>query len=266
MRKTEIHSSAIVHPAAQISDGVKIGPYSVVGEHVSIGKSTSVGAHVIIEGYCSIGEDNTIFSSAVVGSSPQDLKFKGEKTFVKIGNRNTIREFVTINLGTSGGGGETLIGDDNLLMAYCHIAHDCILGNHIVMANGATLGGHVILEDRVIISGLTGVHHYVRVGCMTLLGGCSKLLVDIPPYCIADGHPAKVRGLNVIGLKRNNIPLERRNQLKSVYRILYKSGLNFSQALEKINGEVSQTPEVIHLTEFVKETSQGRMGRARQPK
>ncbi len=266
MKKAEIHPTAIVYPGARISEDVRIGPYSIVGEHVSIGKGTSIGSRVVIEGCCSIGEDNTIFTGAVIGSPPQDLKFKGEKTFLEIGNYNTIREFVTINLGTSGGRGKTVIGNDNLLMAYCHVAHDCILGNHIIMANGATLGGHVILEDRVIISGLTGVHHYIRVGCMSLLGGCSKVLVDIPPYCIADGHPAKVRGLNIIGLKRNNIPLERRNHLKHAYKLLYRSGLNSSQALGRIQKEIPETPEAAHLIEFIKKISQGKMGRAHQPK
>jgi len=266
MKKAGIHPMAVVHPSARISDGVEIGPYSIIGEHVSIGKGTVIGAQVVIEGYCSIGQDNTIFTGAVIGSPPQDLKFKGEKTSVEIGKRNTIREFVTINLGTAGGGGKTFVGDDNLLMAYCHVAHDCILGNNIIMGNGATLGGHVRLEDRVIVSGLTGVHHYVSVGCMTLLGGCSKVVVDIPPYCIADGHPAEVCGLNLIGLKRNNIPMERRNCLKRAHKLLSDSGLNHSQALEKMQKEISQTPEVKHFMEFIRKTGQGNMRRALQPK
>lgn len=266
MRRTKIHPTAVIHPAAKISDDVKIGPHSVIGEHVSIGKGTSVGCQVVIEGYCRIGEDNKIFTGAVIGSPPQDLKFKGEKTFLEIGSHNTIREFVTINLGTRGGGGKTLIGNDNLLMAYSHVAHDCMLANHIIMANAVTLGGHVILEDRVIISGLTGVHHYVRVGCLSLLGGCSKALGDIPPYCIADGRPAKVRGLNSVGLTRNNIPPEKRSHLKHAYKLLYRSGLSSSEALERIKDEIPQTPEVRHLVEFVKKIRQGKMGRANQPK
>ncbi len=225
-----------------------------------------MGAHVVIEGYCTIGEDNKIFAGAVIGSSPQALKFKGEKTFLEIGSHNTIREFVTINLGTREGGGKTLIGNDNLLMAYCHVAHDCMLANHIIMANAATLGGHVILEDRVIISGLAGVHHYVRIGCLALLSGCSKALGDIPPYCIADGHPARVRGLNSVGLTRNDIPAESRNHLKRAYKLLYRSGLNSSEALERIRDEIPKTPEVSHLVEFVKKARQGKMGRANQPK
>ncbi len=266
MKNVDIHGSAVVHPGAQISDDVEIGPHSVIGEHVSIGRGTKIGSQVVVEDFSSIGEDNNIFTGAVIGTIPQDLKFKGEKSFLEIGNRNTIREFVTINRGTSKGGGKTVIGDDNLLMAYCHVAHDCNLGNHVVMANAATLGGHVILEDRVIVSGLTGLHHYVRVGCMSLLGGCSKVLIDIPPYCIADGRPAKVRGLNSIGLRRNNIPVERRNHLKSAYKLLYRSGLNYSVALVRIEDELPETPEVRHLVEFVKTITHGKMGRAKQPR
>lgn len=262
----EIHPTAIVHAGAQISDGVKIGPYSIIGENVSIGRDTTISAHVVIEGWCSIGEENAIFTGAVIGSSPQDLKFKGEKATVKIGNRNTIREFVTINFGTAGGGGETKIGDDSLLMAYSHVAHDCVIGNHVIMANAATLGGHVTLEDSVIISGLAGVHHFVRIGCMSIVGGDSKVVVDIPPYCIVDGHPARVRGVNIIGLRRHNIPQERRNCLKQAYKLLYRSNLNYFQALERIKTEVIQTPEIVHLTEFVMETRQGKLGRAHQPK
>ena len=266
MKKAKVHPTAVVHPGAEISDDVKIGPYSIIGEHVSIGRGTRIRSQVVIEGYSRIGQDNNIFTGAVIGSPPQDLKFKGEKSFLEIGNRNTIREFVTINVGTRGGGGKTVIGNDNLLMAYCHVAHDCILGNNVIMANGATLGGHVTLEDRVIISGLTGVHHYVRVGCMTLVGGCSKVLADIPPYCIADGHPAKVRGLNSVGVRRNNVPPERRNHLKRAYKLLCRSGLNSSQAVERIQDEIPETPEIRHLVEFVKNISQGKMGRAKQRK
>ncbi len=263
---TEIHPSAVIHPAAQISDNVKIGPYSVCGENVSIGSGTTIGAHVVIDGWCRIGEHNTIYSGAVIGSPPQDLKFKGEKTKLTIGNRNIIREFVTINVGTEGGSGETILGDGNLLMAYCHVAHDCILGNRVIMANAATLGGHVVLEDGVIMSGLSGVHHFVRIGSLSIVGGCSKVLVDIPPYCIADGHPAKVRGLNIIGLRRGNIPPETRNSLKQAYKLLYRSNMNAGQALEKIKKEIPDSPEIGHLVEFIKKTAQGKSGRALQPK
>ena len=262
----EIHSTAIIHDGAEISEDVKVGPYSIIGENVSIGRGTRIGVRVVIDGWCSIGEENSIFTGAVIGSPPQDLKFKGEKTTVKIGNRNRIREFVTINFGTAGGRGETVVGDNNLLMAYSHVAHDCILGNCVIMANAATLGGHVILEDSVIISGLAGVHHYVRIGCMSMVGGDSKVVVDIPPYCIVDGHPAKVRGVNVIGLRRHNISQERRNCLKQAYRLLYRSKLNRSQALARIETEVARTPEVEHLVEFVRKIGQGTSGRALQPK
>jgi UDP-N-acetylglucosamine acyltransferase len=263
---TEIHPSAVIHPAAQISDNVKIGPYSVCGENVSIGSGTTIGAHVVLDGWCRIGEHNTIHTGAVIGSPPQDMKYKGEKTKLTIGNHNVIREFVTLNIGTKGGGGETKVGDGNLLMAYSHVAHDCIIGNRVVMANAATLGGHVVLEDGVIMSGLSGVHHFVRIGSLSIVGGCSKVLVDIPPYCMVDGRPAKVRGLNVIGLRRSKVPLETRNALKEAYRLLYRSELNIDKALEKIAAEVPDNPEVRHVVEFIKETARGKSGRALQPK
>ena len=259
-----IHPTAIVHPAAKISGKVEIGPYCTIGEHVSIGTGTIISGRVTIEGNCSIGENNKIYTGAVIGSPPQDIKFKGEKTRLSIGNGNTIREFVTINVGTTGGGGITKIGDGTLLMAYCHIAHDCIVGSKVIIANAATLGGHVILEDEVIVSGLAGIHHFVRVGSMAILGGCSKLTVDIPPYCMADGYPATVRGLNVIALRRSNIPQERRNHLKKAYKILYRSGLNVHQALERIEKEIPNEHEIRHLVEFIKRTREGKSGRALQ--
>ena len=259
-----VHPTAVVAPGAEIGPDVEIGPYAVIGNDVKIGRGTRIGPHAVIAGVCEMGEDNRIFSTAVIGSCPQDLKYRGEKTSVKIGSRNTIREFVTINTGTQGGGGETSIGDDNLIMAYCHIAHDCVISNRVVMANGATLGGHVVLEDRVIVSGLTALHHFVRIGCLAMLGGCSKVVIDVPPYALFGGNPAKVHGLNVVGLKRNSVPPESRNALKKAFKLLYNSGLNASQAIEKIKEEVVRTDEVDRLVNFIKETSRGRSGRALQ--
>ncbi len=259
-----VHPSAVVHPGAVISDGVEIGPYSVIGENVKIGAGTKIASHVVIDGVCELGEENKVFPSAVIGTSPQDLKYKGERTSVKIGSRNTIREFVTINTGTVGGGGLTVVGDDNLIMAYCHIAHDCMISNKIVMANGATLGGHVIIEDRVVVSGMTALHHFVRIGRLAMLGGCSKVVIDVPPYALYGGNPASVHGLNVVGLKRSNIPLQNRNELKKAFKILYNSGLNSAQAVDRIKTDVAQTEEVSHLVDFLGEISRGRSGRALQ--
>jgi len=259
-----IHPTAAVHPGAQISDSALVGAYVIIGENVKIGPGTEIGAHAVIEGYTEIGSENRVFTGAVIGSIPQDLKYMGERTEVIIGDRNTIREFVTINSGTVGGGGKTVIGSDNLIMAYSHIAHDCRVSNHVVMANGATLGGHVVLEDRVIVSGLTALHHFVRVGRLTMLGGCSKVVIDVPPYALCEGNPAKVYGLNVVGLRRNLIPLENRNCLKKAFKLLYGSGLNCSQAIDRIRGEITQTAEIKHLVEFIEKISEGKSGRAFQ--
>lgn len=259
-----VHPTAIVAPGAEIARDVEIGPYAVIGGDVKIGRGTKIGSHAVVEGISELGEENRIFSHAVIGSPPQDLKYRGEKTTVKIGDRNTIREFVTVNTGTSGGGGRTVIGSDNLIMAYCHIAHDCVLSDRIVMANGATLGGHVVLEDRVIVSGLTALHHFVRIGRLAMLGGCSKVVVDVPPYALFGGNPAGVHGLNVVGLKRNSVPIENRTALKRAFKLLYNSDLNSSQAVERIKKDVERTEEVARLITFIEETSRGRSGRAFQ--
>jgi UDP-N-acetylglucosamine acyltransferase len=259
-----VHPTAVVASGAEIAPDVEIGPYTVVGKDVKIGSGTKIGSHAVLEGVSELGENNRIFSSAVIGSCPQDLKYKGEKTRVKIGNGNTIREFVTINTGTAGGGGETVIGDENLIMAYCHIAHDCVVANRVVMANAATLGGHVVLEDRVIVSGLTALHHFVRIGSLAMLAGCSKVVIDVPPFALFGGNPAKVYGLNVVGLKRSNVPVSSRNALKKAFKLLYSSGLNSSQAFEKIREDIPETEEVSRLLSFIQEASKGKSGRALQ--
>ncbi len=259
-----IHKAAIIHPGAKIARTVSIGPNSVIGENVSIGEGTKIGANVIIEGWTTIGEKNEVCHCAVLGTQPQDLKFKGEKSYCSIGNNNVIREFVTVNRGTAEGGGKTTIGNDNLLMAYAHVAHDCIIGNNAILSNAATLGGHVRIEDFVILSGLAGVHHFVTIGKLTIIGGCSKVTSDIPPFLMADGHPAKIHGLNTIGLKRQGFSPEARQHLKKAYQIIYLSDLNTTQALGKIESEVEQTSEVIYLTDFIKSTLRGSSGRARQ--
>ncbi len=258
------HNTAVIHPKAEIGPDVEIGPCAVIGPGVRIGRGTKIGPHAVIDGICELGEDNKVFAGAVIGSCPQDLKYRGEETSVKIGSRNTIREFVTINTGTVGGGGVTRVGDDNLIMAYCHIAHDCFVGSRVIMANGATLGGHVVLEDRVIVSGLTALHHFVRIGSLAMLGGCSKVVMDVPPYALFGGNPACVHGLNVVGLKRNKVSLENRNALKKAYKILYGSGLNSSQAVDKIKEDVPQVPEVARLLEFLLQIPCGKAGRALQ--
>lgn len=259
-----IHSTAIVHPKAKLAEDVEVGPYSSIGENVTVGRGTRIAGQVFIDGWTKMGENNRIFTGAVIGTEPQDLKFEGEESFLEIGDNNTIREYVTINRGTAGGGGRTTIGNDCLFMAYTHIAHDCHIGNSVVMSNLTTLGGHVTMEDGVWIGGLVGIHHFVSIGRLTFLGGYSKIVKDIPPFMLADGQPAEVRGLNVVGLRRAKFSPEKLSILKKVHQILYRSQLNTSQAIAKIEEEVELIEEVKHLLEFIKGTAQGRKGRARE--
>lgn len=253
----KIHETAIVHPKAELAGDVEIGPYSIIRENVKIGKKTVVGPHVVIEGWTEIGEENKIFQFASVGAINQDLKYKGEKTYLKIGNRNTIREYVTLNIGTEGGGGITQIGDNNLLMVGAHIAHDCILGSNIIVANLGTLAGHIIIEDGAIVGGVVAIHQFCRVGRMAIIGGCSKVVQDIPPYMMADGHPAEVRGINLVGLKRKNLSSEAIHTIKEAHRILYRSELNTSQAVERLKSEFGESEEVQHIIKFIDNSSRG---------
>jgi UDP-N-acetylglucosamine acyltransferase len=252
-----IHSTAIVHPGARLDDTVEIGPYAVIGENVSIGAGTTVGPHAVIEGWTEIGKDNRIFQFTSVGAIPQDLKFHGEKSFLRIGDRNTIREFVTIHLGTEDGGGETVIGNDNLFMAYSHIAHDCRVGNRAILANCATLAGHVLIGDFAIVGGLCAVHQFTRIGCHTMISGGSMVNQDVAPFTIAQGDRAKTVGLNLVGLKRRNFSEEALRGIKQAYRLVFRSGLRLDEALEKIAAEVEATPELETFTSFLKESQRG---------
>lgn len=252
-----IHSTAIVAPDAELGEGVEIGPYSIIGKDVKIGSNTIIGPHAVIDDFTHIGENCHIFQFASIGAPPQDLKFEGEKTRVVIGNFNTIREFVTIHRSTTHDIGVTVIGDHNLIMAYCHVAHNCRLGNNIVMSNGATLGGHTHIEDYAIIGGLTGVHQFSRIGAHCIVGGASGVNKDIPPYTTAAGNHAKLFGLNLIGLKRRGFSEETINSLKKAYRILFRSHLLLNTAIEKVETEVEDFPEVRHLVKFIKESERG---------
>ncbi|MCD5390750.1 acyl-ACP--UDP-N-acetylglucosamine O-acyltransferase [candidate division NPL-UPA2 bacterium] len=259
-----IHPTAIIHPRAKLAEDVEVGPYSRIGENVTIGRGTRMAGQVFIDGWTRIGESNRIFPGVVIGTEPQDLKFKGEKSFLEIGDNNTIREYVTINRGTAGGRGRTTIGNNCLFMAYTHIAHDCHIGSSVVMSNLTTLGGHVTIEDEVWIGGLVGIHHFVSIGRLAFLGGYSKIVKDIPPFVLADGQPAEVRGLNVIGLRRAKFSSEKMSILKKAHQLLYRSQLNTSQAMAKIEEELEPIEEVKHLIEFIKRSSKGRKGRARE--
>jgi UDP-N-acetylglucosamine acyltransferase len=254
---TMIHPTAIVDPAAQLDAGVEVGPYSIVGPNVRIGRNTKIGAHCVLDGWTTIGESNQLFTGAVIGSIPQDLKYSGEKTELVIGDRNRIREYVTMNPGTQGGGGKTVLGSDCLLMAYSHVAHDCILGSRVVMANSAALAGHIQVEDGAVIGGLVGIHQFVRVGTLSIIGGCSRVTQDVPPYSTCVGYPAKVFGLNIEGLRRADVATEVRERLHSVFRILFNEGLSMSHAVEKVAQGTDLGPEVEHLLEFIRQSKRG---------
>lgn len=253
---SKIHETAVVHPGARIGKDVEIGPYAVIGENIIIGERTKIGAHVVIDGWTSIGKDCVIFPSASIGAEPQDLKFCGEKSYVFIGDNTKIREFATVNRAT-GEGEETRIGSNCLLQAYTHVAHNCIIGNHVIMSNGATLAGHVIVEDRANISGLTGVHQFVKIGKNAMVGGASKVVQDVPPFVIVDGHPARVIGLNNVGMSRAGISVEARSNIKKAYKILYRSGLSLAQAIEAMEQELESYPEVEHFMRFLRNVERG---------
>ena len=252
-----IHETALVDPRAEIDSDVEVGPYSIVGGCVRIGKGVRIKSHVVIEGRTTLGEGNVIFQFATVGSVPQDLKYKGEPSELIIGNHNTIREFVSINPGTAGGGMVTRVGDHNLLMMYCHIAHDCILGSHNIIANGATLGGHVVIEDYVIVGGLVGIHQFTKVGRGAILGAGSMVSKDVPPYCNATGDRARLHGLNLEGLRRRGVKKEKIDALKRAYRIMFRSRLKTKDAIAEVRQELSGFAEAEQLVTFVENSQRG---------
>lgn len=252
-----IHPTAIIDPKAEIDADVRIGPYSVINDNVSVGSGTVIGPHVIVDRYVSIGPDCQIFQYASVGTPPQAVKFKGEKTFVKIGRGTVVREFATINRGTAFGTGITEIGEENLLMAYCHVAHDCSTGRKVVLANNATLAGHITIGDYVTVGGLVAIHQFVRIGEYAYVGGKSGVPKDIPPYVIAAGDRAKLHGLNQVGLKRYGFPETTVKALKKVYRIFFRIGITLNEAIERALAEVDHLPEVINFINFIKSSQRG---------
>lgn len=231
---TNIHPTALVDTAAQLADDVEVGPYTVIGPHVKIGSGTKIGAHCVISGHTEIGHNNQIFQFNSLGAAPQDKKYKGEPTRLVIGNGNTIREFCTFNTGTAQDVGVTTVGDDNWIMAYVHIAHDCQVGSHTILANNATLGGHVHLGDWVIVGGLSGIHQFVKVGPHAMLGFASAVTQDVAPFVMADGNPLAIRGLNSEGLKRRGFGSDRIANIKEAYRTIFRRGLTLQAAIEKI--------------------------------
>ncbi len=253
----DIHPSAIVHPGAKIAPGVKVGPYSVIGENVQIGQGTLLDSHVIVDGWTRIGERCHLFPFASVGAPPQAIRYRGEPTRLTIGNDNVIREFVTINRGTMEGGGETVLGDGNFIMAYSHIAHDCKIGNRVTMANASTLAGHIEVEDFAIVGGLAAIHQFVRVGCYSIIGGMSGVPQDVPPYTMAAGNRARLFGLNNVGLRRHRFSEPTLAALKQTYRILFRSHLTLQKALDRVEKEVPDLPEVRHFIDFLKKSKRG---------
>ena len=252
-----IHTTAIVDPKAEIDQDVDIGPYSIINADVQIGKGTVIGPHVTIDSFTTIGPDCQIFQYASVGAPPQAIKYAGEKTYAKIGQGSIIREFVTINRGTEFGGGLTQVGEENFLMAYTHVAHDCIIGNRVVLANNATLAGHIQIGNNVTIGGLVAIHQFVRVGDYAYVGGKAAVVKDIPPFVIAAGDRARLHGLNRVGLKRQGFPESTVAALKKMYRIIFRIGLTINEAIERVAAEVEPLPEVLDFMNFIKASSRG---------
>jgi len=253
-----VHPTAIIDPKARLAASVRVGPYAVIGAEVEIGEETEVGAHAVIEGPIRIGRRNRIFPFASVGLIPQDLKFRGERSEVIIGDDNRIREFVTIHRGTTGGGTLTRIGNDNLLMAYVHVAHDCLLGDHIIMGNAATLAGHVVIDDYATIGAFSGVHQFCRIGRHAFIGGYTVITQDVVPYSrTVHEREAKVYGVNVIGLRRRGFSEERIERLEQAMKLLTRSKLNTAQALEKIRASFDRDEDVAALVQFVESAERG---------
>ena len=253
----DIHPTAIIDPAVELADGVAVGPYSTIQGRVAIGPDTVIGPHVVIKEFTTIGARCRIFQFAALGEVPQDLKFKGEASSLILGDDNTVREFATMHRGTAGGGGVTRIGHDNLFMAYTHVAHDCQVGNRVIMSNAATLAGHITVEDHAILGGLSAVHQFCHIGRHAFIGGCSAVHRDVPPYAMAVGNRAKLVGLNLIGLKRSGLSDSTIQSLKKAYDILFLSELSLKEAMTQVGQEFPGIPEIQHLLHFLKTSERG---------
>jgi len=253
-----IHSTSQVHPEATIDPSVEIGPWCTVGPHVKLGRGTRLISHVVLEGWTEIGEDNTVYPFSVLGAIPQDLKYNGEPTRLVIGNKNTIRESVTLNLGTVQGGGVTRIGDHCLIMAYTHLGHDCIVGNHCIIANYGGLAGHVILEDYVTIGGMTGLSQYVRIGAHSYIGGQSGLERDVPPFTVAMGtRPTVIKGANLVGLRRRGFPAETIQKINEAVKLWLRPDIQKEQCLVEIESQFEDFPEIQSFTSFIRKSQTG---------
>jgi UDP-N-acetylglucosamine acyltransferase len=251
-----IHSTAIIHPKANVASSCDIGPYCVIGEHVTLGEDCKLYSHVVIDGHTTLGRKNEIFPFAAIGLKTQDLKWQGGVTHLRIGDGNVFREGVTVHSATSDGDA-TILGNNNLLLANVHIAHDCRLGNGIIMSSFAGLAGHVVIEDNVVLGGYVAVHQFCRVGRLSMVGGCSKLRQDLAPFMLADGSPAETHTINKVGLERHGVSEESINALKQAYKILFREGLTITNALAKIEGELPALPEIKHLVQFIRASERG---------
>lgn len=253
-----IHPTAIIDPSAEIDEHVSIGPYTIIGKGVVVGEGTRIGPHVVIADRTRIGKNCQIYQFASLGEPPQALAYKGEETFLELGDHNLIREYVTLNRGTAQGGGKTVIGHHNFFMAYAHVAHDCTIGNHVILANGATLAGHILIEDHATVGGLAAIHQFCRIGCYAFISGLTGVTLDIPPYMLASGSRAKLFGLNLVGLKRHQFPEETVKALKRAYRIIFRSGLTLEKALRSLReDEMAKLPEIQHLLSFIQQSRRG---------
>ncbi len=255
MMTSAIHPTAAIAPDAILEDGVQIGAFSVIGPGVHVGKGTVVGPHVVIEGTTRIGEGNRIFQFASVGADPQDKKYQGEATRLEIGDRNVIRECVTLNRGTAQDQGVTRIGNDNLFMAYAHVAHDCIVGDHCIFANAATLAGHVLVADWAILGGYAGVHQFCRIGRHAFIANNAAVTRDVPPYVMAVGQPAEAHSINAEGLKRRGFTAEQVRNIRAAFRVLYRSGLKLAEAIEQLEALAKEQPELGLLAEFLPQST-----------
>lgn len=256
----QVDNHAIVSPKAQIGENVRIGPFTIIEDDVIIGPDTQISSNVLIASGARIGKDCRIHHGAVLGTPPQDLKFRGEATTLEIGDHNVIREYVTMNRGTHHRM-RTTVGSHCFIMAYAHVAHDCSVGNNVIIANASNMGGHVVIEDFTVIGGLVGMHQFSRIGCHSMIGACSRVTKDVPPYTLSGSEPLSFKGLNIVGIKRRGFSPETINSIDRSYHLIYNSQLNVSQALEKIRSEIPPNDEVNHILDFIEKSKRGIIGR-----
>jgi len=256
MSDVQIHPTAIVDPKAELGSGTIVGPYCVIGPDIVVGQNCWFQNHVTLQGPMRAGSKNKFYAYCSIGQQTQDLKYAGEPTYLEIGDENTFREFVTVNRSTKSDG-RTRVGSRGNFLAYSHIGHDCTVGNEVVFSNNGTLAGHVQVGDNAVIGGLTAVHQFCRIGRFAITGGCSKIVQDVPPFMIADGNPAEIRGVNLVGLERKNYPADKVKLIKEAFRLIYRSKYNTAQALEAVRNELEQTGEVREILEFIKNTERG---------